>query len=411
MFQATKMKSLFRLSALLFIAATLNAATEKDQPPPPPLELTRPVRTWEFLSATGSRAGIFGNESGRLEAWVYPLKIFRDFRLRFLTEDRVLDAASLARTVTVRPESTTILYTSDTFSVRETFFVPVSESGAIISFEVQTEFPLEIEAVFHRDFQLEWPAALAATYVNWDKTRNAFHFGEEQKRFSAFLGSPTATAASTEFQTNYSSESENSFRLGVTTKGRDTKIIALAASVHGEPEAEQSYEHLVTAHEDLLRQSENFYRNYLSHTVGLDLPDAQLQRAYDWSRVSMIQGLVTNPYLGTGLVAGYRTSGESQRPGFAWFFGRDSMWTALALNAAGDFASTRQALEFIGKYQRQDGKIPHEIAQGANFVKWFTDYPYAYASADATPLYIITMNDYVTRSGDTAFAQSHWDSA
>jgi GH15 family glucan-1,4-alpha-glucosidase len=404
------MKSLIRLSTLLLIAIPLNASTDK-APQPPTLELTRPVRSWEFLSATGTHAGIFGNESGRIEAWVYPLKIFRDFRLRFHTEDRVLDAASLARTVTVRPEATTILYTSDTFSVRETFFVPVNESGAFIFFEVQTEFPLEIEAVFHRDFQLEWPAALGATFVNWDKTRNAFHFGEEQKKFAAFLGSPTATDAHTEFQTNYSSDSENSFRLGVTAKGRDTKVIALAASVHGEPEAEEIYEHLVAGYQEPLRQSADFYRNYLSQTVSVDLPDEQLQRAYDWSRVSMIQGLVTNPYLGTGLVAGYRTSGESQRPGFAWFFGRDSMWTSLALDAAGDFATTRQALEFVGKYQRDDGKIPHEIAQGANFVKWFTDYPYAYASADATPLYIITMNDYVTQSGDTAFAQSHWDSA
>jgi glycogen debranching enzyme len=403
------MKSLIRLSALFLIAITLNATTEKDQPPPT-LELTRPVRSWEFLSATGTRAGIFGNESGSVEAWVYPLKIFRDFRLRFHTEDRVLDAASLARTVIVRPEATTILYTSDTFSVRETFFVPVNESGAFIFFEIQTEFPLEIEAVFHRDFQLEWPAAVGATYVNWDKTRSAFHFGEEQKKFAAFLGSPTGVAAHTEFQTNYSSDSENSFRLGVTAKGHDTKLIALAASVHGEPEAEEIYEHLVAGYQEPLRQSAEFYRNYLLQTVSVDLPDEQLQRAYDWSRVSMIQGLVTNPYLGTGLVAGYRTSGESQRPGFAWFFGRDSMWTSLALDAVGDFATTRKALEFVGKYQREDGKIPHEIAQGANFVKWFTDYPYAYASADATPLYIITMNDYVSQSGDTAFAKSKWDS-
>jgi len=81
--------------------------------------------------------------------------------------------------------------------------------------------------------------------------------------------------------------------------------------------------------------------------------------------------MVNNPYLGTGLVAGYRTSGESQRPGFAWFFGRDSFWTSFALNSAGDFANARTALEFIGKYQREDGKIPHEISQGANFVQWF----------------------------------------
>ena len=36
--------------------------------------------------------------------------------------------------------------------------------------------------------------------------------------------------------------------------------------------------------------------------------------------------------LGTGLVAGFRTSGDSERPGFAWFFGRDALWTTLATN-------------------------------------------------------------------------------
>jgi glycogen debranching enzyme len=400
---------LFRTAATVLCIA-LAASRPAHSQEPNALELTRPVRTWEFLSAIGTRAGVFGNESGRVEAWVYPLKIFRDFRLRFHTEDRVLAAESLARTVIVRPEATTILYTSDTFSVRETFFVPVNEPGAIVSFEVETEFPLEIEAVFHRDFQLEWPAALGATYINWDKPRNAFYFGEEQKKFAAFLGSPTALDARTEFQTNYSSESDNSLRLGISGKGKDSKLIVLAASVNGRAEAENTYEQLATKHQELLDESAKYYRDYLSQTVSVDLPDEQLRRAYDWSRISMLQGMVTNPYLGTGLVAGYRTSGESQRPGFAWFFGRDSMWTSLALNADGDFASVRKALEFIGKYQREDGKIPHEIAQGANFVPWFTDYPYAYASADATPLYIITMNDYVVQSGDTAFAQSKWDS-
>src|SRR6202040_285322 len=153
---------------------------------------------------------------------------------------------------------------------------------------------------------------------------------------------------------------------------------------------------------ELLKESAEYYRTYLAQTVTLDLPDAQIQQAYDWSRVSLLQGMVTNPFLGTGLVAGYRTSGESQRPGFAWFFGRDSMWTSLALDAAGDFATTHSALEFIGKYQREDGKIPHEIAQGANFVPWFKDYPYPYASADATPLFIIAMDDYVRQSGHIA---------
>jgi glycogen debranching enzyme len=374
------------------------------------LELSRAVRPWEFLPITGTRAGLLGNESGRMEAWVYPLKIFREFHLKFHTEGRVLAAESLARTVTVRPESATILYAGDTFAVRETFFVPVGEQGAVILLDVETEQPLEIEAAFHRDFQLEWPAALGATYLDWSAERHAFYFGEEQRKFSAFVGSPTATEPRAEFQTNYSESQESSFRLGATAKGKETKLIVIAGSLEGRPAVEKTYQHLSSAYAELLKESAKYYQDYLQRTVSVELPDAQIQQAYDWARVSMLQGMVTNPTLGMGLVAGYRTSGESQRPGFAWYFGRDSEWTSLALNAEGDFENTRKALEFISKYQREDGKIPHEISQGASFVDWFKGYPYPYASADATPLYIIAMNDYVVESGDTGLAKEKWES-
>lgn len=374
------------------------------------LELSRTDRPWEFFSATGTRAGLFGNESGNLEAWVYPLKIFRNFHLLFLAEGRSLPAESLVRTVVVRPESSTIIYTGDTFSITETLFVPVHESGAVITFEVETAHPLEIEAAFQRDFQLEWPAALGGTYINWDEGLHAFYFGEEQKKYSALVGSPSADLTGLEYQTNYSQSEESGIRLGPTLKGRETKIIVIAASVNGRPEAESTYKHLLSDYAALEKDSAKYYDDYLARTVSVELPDRQLQEAYDWARVSVIQGLVTNPYLGTGLVAGYRTSGTSQRPGFAWFFGRDSFWTAQALDAEGDFDTTRTALEFISKFQRADGKIPHEISQGANFVNWFTDYPYAFASADATPLYIIAASDYVTESGDLAFVREKWDS-
>src|SRR5882757_2551227 len=133
------------------------------------LELSRPVRPWEFLPLTGTRAALFGNEAGQMEAWIYPLKLLRDFRLVFHEGDHAIPAEVLARTITVRPESATIVYSSDTFTVRETFFVPVKEQGALISFDIQTEQPLEIEARFVRDFQLEWPAAIGGTFIEWDK--------------------------------------------------------------------------------------------------------------------------------------------------------------------------------------------------------------------------------------------------
>ncbi len=265
-------------AVFLFMAM---AGAPRAQEPPHSLELSRAVRPWEFLPVTGMRAGLLGDESGRMEAWVYPLKILRQFHLKFHTEGRVLPAEALARTITVRPESSTILYSGDTFTVRETFFVPVRGQGAVILLDVETEQPFEIEAAFHRDFQLEWPAALGATYSNWVAEQRAFYFGEEQRKFAALLGSPTAAEPQQEYQTNYSEGQESSFRLGATAKGKERKLIVIAGSMEGRATAEKTYRHLTADYADLLKESTEYYRNYLAQTITLDLPDAEIQRAYD----------------------------------------------------------------------------------------------------------------------------------
>src|SRR5260370_9764162 len=81
-------------------------------------ELSRPVRPWEFLCAVGTRAGLLGNEAGRMEAGVYPLKLLRDFRLHFHTAGRVLPPETLAHTLITRPATTTIASAVDTSSAR-----------------------------------------------------------------------------------------------------------------------------------------------------------------------------------------------------------------------------------------------------------------------------------------------------
>jgi glycogen debranching enzyme len=379
-------------------------------PPGQSLELSRPVRPWEFVSATGTRAALLGNEQGTLEAWVYPLKILSNFHLRFHVDGAAQPAETLARTLIVRPESTTIVYVGDNYSVRETLFVPVHEPGAIIAFEVDTTKHLEIEAVFVRDFQLEWPGNIGNPDEGWDTALHAFHFADEGGKFEALVGSPSASVTSEEYASNYFSSRENSFLLGPTEKGtdKDTKIIAIAASFTGHAALTTLYDRLSKEYVALRSDSAAYYRDYLSNTVNLRLPDAQIESAYDWARVSMLQGVVDNPFLGKGLIAGFDTSHGDYRPGFDWFFGRDAEWTSLALDAAGDFSNARSALEFLSKYQRSDGKITHEISQSASFLPWFKT-EFAYASADATPLFIIAVNDYVKRSGDIEFAREHWD--
>jgi glycogen debranching enzyme len=373
------------------------------------MEITRAARPWEFMDAVGTRAGLLGNESGTLEAWVYPLKLFGDFHLTFRAGGKELPASALVRTISVRPESSTLVYASDAFSVRETWIVPRDEPGALIRLDVETFTPLDIEANFRRDFNLMWPAALGATYENWSNELHAFTFGEEQKKYFGIVGSADAQETAEEFSTNYASSRTSGFRLKTIEKGKATLWIAVAASFKSQREAEQTYRRLLGNPQQLLGDTAAYYSKYLAQTVSLKLPDPQLERAYDWARISLVQGLVTNPTLGTGLIAGYRMSGEGTRPGFAWFFGRDSMWTALATTSYGDLATTRTALEFLSRVQRADGKVPHEISQSAGIVDWFNKYPYPWASADATPLFDIVLDDYVSASGDVEFARAKWD--
>src|SRR5260370_35023522 len=113
-----------RVLALCFL---LYAAAAAEQPAHTALELRRPVRAWEFLPVAGTRAGLFGNESGQMEAWGYPLKIFRDLRLTFQVDGRALPAESLVRTVIFHPESSTLVNAGDNFLGRETFFFPFGE--------------------------------------------------------------------------------------------------------------------------------------------------------------------------------------------------------------------------------------------------------------------------------------------
>ena len=83
------------------------------------LELSRPVRSWEFLPTVGKKAALFGRESGQFEAWIHPRKVLKNFHFLIHADGRVIPAGTLARTLTVRPESSEILYVGDTFSIRE----------------------------------------------------------------------------------------------------------------------------------------------------------------------------------------------------------------------------------------------------------------------------------------------------
>src|SRR5205085_9822842 len=367
-----------------------------------------------FLDVLGRKSAVFGYEHRALEAWAYPLQVLDGFEVSFRLEGYPLElsAADTSALIDVRPEATTITYSHAAFTVRQTIFAPLEEPGVLMLFDVDSVLPLTLAVRFRPRLKLMWPAGLMTGGLSWDEKEHAYFITEETGRFAGVVGSPAARDVSVMPYQEEPRDVPAQFLISAPPGELKSNFIpvVIAGSVRGRGDAQASYRRILNSARELYEKNVEHYRRLLEETTTVVTPDARVGEALQWAKVGIDKGVVENPQLGTGLVAGFRTAGESERPGFAWFFGRDSMWTALPLNSYGDFADVRAALDFLKKFQRADGKIPHEISQSASLIPWFTDYPYPWASADATPLYIIAHADYLRAPGDVAFTRANWDS-
>ena len=378
------------------------------------LRLERRTRPGAFLDVLGRKSAVFGYEHRQLEAWAYPLQILDGFELSFRLEGYPLEfrGADTAALIDVRPEATTITYSHAAFTVRQTVFAPLDEPGICMLLDVDSALPVVVTARFRPRLKLMWPAGMPTGALSWDEKQRAYFIYEETGRYAGMVGSPAARDVSVMPYQEEPRDVPAEFRMEVPASELKSSFIpiVIAGSVKGRDNARATYTRLLSSARALYEKNVEHYRRLLAETTEVTTPDERVNEAFAWAKVGIDKGFVENPLLGRGLVAGYRTAGESERPGFAWFFGRDALWTALALNSYGDFEGVRTALDFLKKYQRADGKIPHEISQSATLVPWFTDYPYAWASADATPLYLIAHADYVRASGDVKYLRANWES-
>jgi glycogen debranching enzyme len=384
-----------------------------------------------YLAAVGRRAIAMGTEDGRLELWSWPIKWMHDLELSFripkYTEP--ISGRAVAHSVIERPEGVTIEYAYEQFTVREHIFVPLDLPAVIILLEVDAIRPLDIIATFAPDIHFAWPAALGGQYLVWEQNARAFLFSEGKRSINAFFGSPAVTQAS-DVPAHMLAAAPPQLVLGV---GRGTD--RYTAPRLGEPpghnvDLHAAYIPIVLAGGAMPRDSalamyrmltapgaaEREWTRRVAHAdslrrtmFSLHSPDSLLDKAVEYAKVNLDESFVCNPDLGCGLVAGYGLSGgASDRPGFGWFFGGDAAINSFAMTGAGLSPLVREGvLRFFAKYQRADGKITHEISQGAKRVDWF-GYPYAFYHGDTTPFWILAFAEYWRQTGDTALVRQLW---
>ncbi len=420
------MKTISRLKAVLLFGVLVflwllphSVLAQEGMIPGFPVErdefsLDRLAQPNTYFDKAGRKFAILGTESGTFEAWAYPLKLLRNFEFSFLLKDssRPIPAADVVRFVEATPAATTLTYTYQSFTVKAAYIASIEEPGAVILLSVDATEPLTIVVGFLPVLQPMWPAGIGGQYAYWDGKLKAYLISEPTRNNHGYVGSPAAQGISYT-PAHMLSDTPNEFMIVIekpeAMKGQFIPII-LAGGKGKREDIRKVYENLASDPGAVYRAALAHFRGLRRNTLRVRTPVPAFDRALEWAKVSLDNLLVDNPDLGRGLVAGIGLSGTGGRPGFGWFFGTDAFLNSLSLSSLGALDEAKTALAFTQKWQREDGKMAHELSQAAGYIDWFKNYPYGYIHGDTTPYYIAAFYDYYSWSGDREFLKQSWPS-
>ncbi len=389
--------------------------------PAEPLAIRRHVAAGQPFTVAGPRGVILGQQEGTFEAWVLPVKLLSHFAIVAEVEGYSvpINLNAAAAEIEVFPSHTTITYSHIAFTVRQTMFAPEDApdgSGAVIFFEIDATRPIDFTFSFTPDMRPMWPKPSQGTASpEWLANPGIYILHTD---FDNLAGAVTIPGSQPGILAPYQEKPQVhplELKLHFDPKRDAGKAFPLLMAV-GQTSATATNEALEQRLQSLNRSLPELYRSHQARytrtqqeLTAIITPHQAFNDAFAWAEISIEQLRArSQPNGETGLVAGYYSSGDSARPGFGWYFGRDTLYTLYAVNGMGDFGLSREAIEFLIRRQRADGKMMHEYSQTAATVDWKA-LPYMYAAADATPLFLTAMQDYVQTSGDLEFLKTHRD--
>jgi len=374
---------------------------------------TEAVSPSRFIAVHGRRASIVGYASAGLEVWAYPFQILNNYRVAFRATGATtpIPGQSILSRVVYEPDSVMRIYLGPDFMVRETLFVPLDQPGAILTYQIQSSHPVEIEVRAVPVLDLMWPGALGGQSTAWNSSLSAFVLSEPADGYSAVVGSPDIVAHDDIFNRAVDGDSTNSLGFTLRPDSSGVARVFLALNPPHAADTGALFRQLIKDQPAYEAQATAHIHEILDSVLHVETPDARVNQAIAWSEIALDQAWVCNPDLGCGFVAGYGPSRGARRPQYNWFFAGDGLVATDASIATNNYARARQELAFILRYQDQkSGMIWHELSQSAGLIDWIGKFPYMYVHVDITFQFLATLDNYVTASGDSAFARDHWES-
>lgn len=377
------------------------------------------------FSVVGPRGAVLGQQDGSFELWVFPYKILSNLRISASMDQYPvpIDVNEHAAEITSNPDSTVITFSHANFTVRETILAPkdaTDGSGALVFFQIEAIRPTTFTFSFTPNMEAMWPAQSddmpSPEWIGSLPSGGFYMLHLNFPDMAAALAMPNAEPGILQPYQERAASYPLQFVIHFDPAHDTDRVYPLLAviSTRKETSTKDAFARQLSdfnqASESLSAQNQTYYRHLLNTEMRLETPDKRLNLAFSRaeSSIDQLRVEITPGHHEEALTAGFLGSGASVRPGFGWYFGRDALWTTYALNSSGNFEATRQEIEFLLKRQSPEGKILHEWAQTADLVNW-KSLPYEYASADATPLLVMAMNDYLRISGDQSFVKENWE--
>jgi glycogen debranching enzyme len=414
--RAGKLGLLAGITACVSLPATISFCQQiaaKDQAGSSLALDTDAVGPSRFIVAHGRRAMIGGYAAGGLEIWVYPFQVLSNYQVAFRASATTtpIPGQDILGRITYEPDSITRTYLGADFVVREKLFVPLDKPGAIFTYKVESDHPVEIEVHATPVLNLMWPGALGGQSTVWSPSLSAFVLSEPAEGYSAVVGSPEIVAKDDIFNRAVGSGGDSA-GLGFTLHP-DSAGVARVYVALNPPHAKDPgtlFRQLIRDRPAEEVKATGYLREFLDSVLHVETPDPKVNQAITWAEIALDQAWVCNPKLGCGFVAGYGPSRGARRPQYDWFFAGDGLVAAESSILMSDYTRTREELEFILRYQDpRTGMIWHELSQSAGLIDWAGKFPYMFVHVDITFQFLTTIEHYVTASGDAAFATEHWN--
>lgn len=379
--------------------------------PDPTLSLKQQRATNDFYDLVGRKILWMGKMNGGVEEiWMHPFMALRDYEtgIKLKNEDTVRWLKNIIPSITISPEFLTRDYSIGYIQLKEVQTVSFEKPLGVIHYEVSGDEVEQIVVRFSSNLRYMWPYNSTATkdiHFEFNKNING-HIISGQDGFlntvvaySQFPILQSATPLNNKKQLNISA----TFNMQ-RQRFLNVYISGSAGTYNNAVEHLRSESKLLST---LFIKSNSYYKNLLNKSLIIETPDPDFNEGYKWALARTDQFLQTSPGIGTTLMAGFGTTAIgwngrheiSGRPGYAWYFGRDGVWSAMAIDAYGDYKMVKEVLESFVRYQDLDGKIYHELTSSGVA---------HYDAADATPLFIILAAHYLKYSGDIVFIKKIW---